>query len=57
VNPVGAPHAISNFATVRAIIAGLRSARVRPREIVVFHRYRRQFQNAGYPDQLPEGVR
>jgi uncharacterized protein (DUF362 family) len=57
VNPVGAPHSISNFATVRAIIAGLRSAGVRPRDIVVFDRYRRQFQNAGYPDQLPEGVR
>jgi uncharacterized protein (DUF362 family) len=57
VNPVGAPHALSNFATVRAIIAGLRSAGVRPRDIVVFDRYRRQFQNAGYPDQLPPGVR
>jgi hypothetical protein len=57
VNPVGAPHAISNFATVRAIIAGLRSAGVRPRDIVVFDRYRRQLQNAGYPDQLPDGVR
>jgi uncharacterized protein (DUF362 family) len=57
VNPVGAPHAISNYATVREIIAGLRSAGVRPRDIVVFDRYRRQFQNAGYPDQLPDGVR
>ncbi len=57
VNPVGAPHAISNFATVRALIAGLKSAGVRPRDIVVFDRYRRQFIRAGYPDQLPEGVR
>jgi uncharacterized protein (DUF362 family) len=57
VNPVGAPHSISNYATVRAIIAGLRSAGVRPRDIVVFDRYRNQFRNAGYPDQLPEGVR
>ncbi|HXG11127.1 MAG TPA: DUF362 domain-containing protein [Gemmataceae bacterium] len=57
VNPVGAPHAISNFATVRAIIAGLRSAGVRPRDIVVFDRYRRQLLRAGYADQLPEGVR
>src|SRR5207237_5011224 len=57
VNPVGAPHAISNYATVRAIIAGLQSAGVRPRDIVVFDRYRRQFIRAGYPDQLPDGVR
>ncbi len=57
VNPVGAPHAISNFATVRAIVAGLRLAKVRPQDIVVFDRYRRQFTKAGYPDQLPDGVR
>jgi uncharacterized protein (DUF362 family) len=57
VNPVGAPHAISNYATVRAIIAGLRSAKVRPADILVFDRYRRQFIRAGYPEQLPDGVR
>jgi uncharacterized protein (DUF362 family) len=57
VNPVGAPHAISNYATVRAIIAGLRSAGVRPSDIVAFDRYRRQFVRAGYPQQLPDGVR
>jgi uncharacterized protein (DUF362 family) len=57
VNPVGAPHAISNFETVRAIIAGLQAAGVRPRDIVVFDRYRRQLVRAGYPDQLPDGVR
>jgi uncharacterized protein (DUF362 family) len=57
VNPVGAPHAISNFATVRAIIGGLRSAGVRPRDIVVFERYRKAIASTGYPEQLPEGVR
>jgi uncharacterized protein (DUF362 family) len=57
VNPVGAPHAISNFATVRAIIAGLGSAGVKPNDIVVFDRYRNQFVSAGYPAQLPDGVR
>ena len=57
VNPVGAPHAISNYATVRAIIAGLRAAGVRPRDIVAFDRYRKQFVAAGYPEQLPDGVR
>src|SRR5438105_13429686 len=57
VNPVGAPHAISNFATVRAIIAGLKSAGVRPQDIVVFDRYRQQLLRAGYREQLPDGVR
>jgi uncharacterized protein (DUF362 family) len=57
VNPVGAPHAISNYATVRAIVAGLRAAGVRPQDIVVFDRYRRQLRRAGYVDQLPEEVR
>jgi uncharacterized protein (DUF362 family) len=57
VNPVGAPYAISNYATVRAIVAGLRSAGVRPRDIVVFDRYRRQLEGAGYVKQLPDGVR
>jgi uncharacterized protein (DUF362 family) len=57
VNPVGAPHAISNFATVRAVIAGLQSAGVRPQDIVVFDRYRRQLLRAGYREQLPDGVR
>ena len=36
VNPVGAPHAISNHATVHAVVAGLRSAGVRPADILVF---------------------
>jgi uncharacterized protein (DUF362 family) len=57
VNPVGAPHAISNFATVRAIIAGLQAAGVKAGDIIVFDRYRRSFVKAGYPDQLPDGVR
>jgi uncharacterized protein (DUF362 family) len=57
VNPVGAPHSISNYATVRAVIDGLKAAGVRPRDIVVFDRYRRQFVRAGYPEQLPDGVR
>jgi uncharacterized protein (DUF362 family) len=55
VNPVGAPHAISNHATVHAVVQGLRSAGVRPADILVFDRYRRQFVRAGYRDNLPEG--
>jgi uncharacterized protein (DUF362 family) len=57
VNPVGSPRAMSNFATVRAILAGLRSAGVRTGDIVVFDRYRKAFVEAGYPEQLPDGVR
>jgi uncharacterized protein (DUF362 family) len=57
VNPVGAPHAISNHATVHAVVDGLRSAGVRPADILVFDRYRRQLLNAGYADNLPEGCR
>jgi uncharacterized protein (DUF362 family) len=55
VNPVGAPHSISNHATVHAVVAGLRSAGVRPADILIFDRYRAQFLRAGYRDNLPEG--
>jgi uncharacterized protein (DUF362 family) len=57
VNPVGAPHAISNHATVHAVVEGLRSAGVLPADILVFDRYRRQFLRAGYRDHLPDGCR
>jgi uncharacterized protein (DUF362 family) len=57
VNPVGAPHAISNHATVHAVVEGLKSAGVRPADILVFERYRRQFLRAGYRDHLPDGCR
>ncbi len=57
VNPVGAPLAISNYATVRAIVEGLESAGVKRRDIVIFDRYRDQFLQAGYKDHLPDGCR
>jgi hypothetical protein len=57
VNPVGAPYAISSFALVHEVVAGLRSAGVTPRDIVVFDRYRAEFRHAGYPENLPDGVR
>jgi uncharacterized protein (DUF362 family) len=57
VNPVGYPHAISNFATVHAIAEGLKSAGVRPRDIIVFDRYRDQFLTSGYEKHLPDGCR
>ena len=56
-NPVGQPHVMSSAEVVREIIAGLNSAGVKPKEIVVYDRYRKQFLAAGYDKWLPEGVR
>jgi uncharacterized protein (DUF362 family) len=57
VNPVGQPHAISNFATVHAVVEGLKSAGVRAADVVVFDRYKDQFVQAGYEKNLPDGCR
>src|SRR6266481_4840631 len=56
-NPVGQPHVKSSAEVVREIIAGLNSAGVKQKEIVVYDRYRKQFLAAGYNKWLPEGVR
>jgi uncharacterized protein (DUF362 family) len=57
VNPVGQPFAISNFATVHAIVEGLKSAGVNAGDIIVYDRYKNQFQKAGYEANLPSGCR
>ncbi|MBI4600683.1 MAG: DUF362 domain-containing protein [Planctomycetes bacterium] len=57
VNPVGNPHAISSHELVHEVVAGLESAGVARKDIVVFDRYRAQFIQAGYLKNLPEGVR
>jgi uncharacterized protein (DUF362 family) len=57
VNPVGQPHAISNYATVHAIVEGLKSAGVVAKDVIVFDRYRDQFIKAGYEKNLPDGCR
>ncbi len=57
VNPVGAPHVISCAEVIHQVVDGLRTAGVRPKDIVVFDRYRREFFNAGFDKMLPEGVR
>jgi uncharacterized protein (DUF362 family) len=57
VNPMGAPYAISNYALLHEVVAGLRSAGVKPRDIIVFDRYRAHLLRAGYPENLPDGVR
>jgi uncharacterized protein (DUF362 family) len=57
VNPVGAPHVISDATVVREIISGLMSAGLKAKDIVVYDRYRNQFFKAGFDKWLPEGVR
>ena len=56
-NPVGNPDVISCAEVVREIIAGLRAAGVKARDIVAYDRYRKQFLRAGFDKWLPEGVR
>lgn len=57
VNPVGQPHVISSPEVLREIIAGLNSAGVKNKDIIVYDRYRQQFLHAGFDRWLPEGVR
>ncbi len=60
VNPVGRKYrrdqvgAISSFPVVLETVAGLRSAGVRPSDIILFDRYADQFRSAGYADLLRE---
>ena len=56
-NPVGQPLVKSDATVVREIIAGLKAAGVRNKDIVAYDRYRDQFFQAGYDKWLPEGVR
>ena len=57
VNPVGRPYVISDASVVREIIAGLESAGVKRRNIIVYDRYRQEFLEAGFDKWLPDGVR
>lgn len=58
VNPVGRstgrgkPGAISSPELVVEVVEGLKSAGVRPQDILLFERYARQFRQAGYEDLL-----
>lgn len=56
-NPVSAPYVISDAIVVQEIIAGLESAGVKRKDIVVYDRYGDQFKGAGFDKWLPEGVR
>lgn len=54
--PVGKPDSISSYEVVQEVVEGLRSAKVRLNDILVFERYRNEFIDAGYVAHLPEGV-
>jgi uncharacterized protein (DUF362 family) len=56
-NPVGRPYVISSPETVQEIIACLNECGVRNRDIVAYDRYRKEFEEAGFPTWLPDGVR
>jgi uncharacterized protein (DUF362 family) len=60
VNPVGTrkrsegPQSISSHELVLEVVEGLKSAGVRPSDIILFERYALQFRGAGYEDLLRE---
>jgi uncharacterized protein (DUF362 family) len=51
--PVGKPLSISSPEVIWAVVDGLKSAGVRPRDIMVFERYRNEFFDAGYLQWMP----
>lgn len=58
VNPVGqASGVISAPEVMHEIIAGLNTAGIKNRDIVVYDRYRKQFFGGGFDKWLPDGVR
>lgn len=57
VNPVGYPLAPTSTEVLLETIKGVRSAGVRPEDIVIFDRYRSEFLKAGFNKNLPDGVR
>lgn len=54
--PNGFPLAMSSTEIVLEVIAGLESAGVRRRDMLVFDRYREEFARCDYVDRLPDGV-
>jgi hypothetical protein len=54
--PVGRPDSISSYEVVLEVIDGLRSAGVRPGDVLVFERYRNELLACGYDEILPDGV-
>lgn len=54
--PVGKPDAISSPEVLWEVIDGLKSAGVRPSDILVFERYRNEFFDAKYLEHLPPEI-
>lgn len=50
------PGSISSYEVVHEVVEGLKSAGVRPSDILVFERFRSEFIKGGYRDMLPDGV-
>lgn len=57
VAPVGGKKLCSDPTVFNEIVEGLKQAGLRPRDIVAYDRYRREFLGAGFHTWLPEGVR
>jgi hypothetical protein len=57
VSPVGGRRLCSDAIVLHQIIDGLQQAGVRPRDIVVFNRYRQEILECGIQKWLPPGVR
>lgn len=57
VSPVGGRLLCSDGLVLNQVIDGLKQAGVRPRDIVVYNRYRREMYEAGIAKWAPEGVR
>ena len=56
-NPVGRPFVMSAPEVVQEIVEGLKSAGVKPSNVIAYDRYKREFESAGFDKWLPEGVR
>ncbi len=56
VNPVGAPLAPTSAELMLGVIDGLKAAGVKPRDMVVFDRYREEFIGSGLDKAVPDGV-
>lgn len=56
-NPVGMPHVISAPEVLHAILRALEQVGIPRRDIVAYDRYGNQFEEAGFVQWLPDGVR
>ena len=57
VSPVGGPKLCSDATVVHQILDGLQQAGVKPRDVIVFNRYRQEITGTGIDKWLPKDVR